>query len=590
MRKLLMLGGAAGLIVGAGLLAVGLAGVGDRPAKLTWRDPEIRSALMTFAYKVYGNPKVEFGRHYLSKLVFKNAGDHPVTDFSISYKIDDYIPWTDPEAFHEIPAGYTVVKLFHPKLPASITKIRNATNATFRFKILWKEEGRQREESFSRDLMLRGVNELIGSDMSAAEARSWFDTESAAPFSVCMVTPNDPVVNLYTSEITRLAGGTTAGIVGGGKEIVRLCRTIYDYMMATELRYTGDSGVPADFDNVSTYVQTVRMPRDVIQNNQGLCIELAILWSSILDHLGLDATMIFVPGHVFVIAYSDNLNIPFERGLPIECTAITLRAVEDSLVGLGIRKEKTGDPATFDEAVEMAGKEWEIASERTGKFIKVPVKALQRAGYVAPELADVDMDKLTETLRKRLPAAGAPVPARVTPAAEAPPRRAPATGTPAPAPVPPTPAPPTPTPTRLTTWQHPQGLMSVSFPADFVSQLQPGFAPGFMLLSVGNPVTTVSAEVMHVTGTQDPAQAVDYVSRVFAQMGGRIQVTGSAPMANGTVVINGMTIAATGTARWTCLARPVPGGVLLVSAGSGAAVWAAQNAAVQAILASVRFQ
>jgi hypothetical protein len=584
MRRLLMIGGAAGLMVGGGLLAVGLARVGDRPAKLTWRDPEIRSALMTLAYKVYGNPKVEFGRHYLSKLVFTNTGDHPVTDFSISYKIDDYIPWTDPEQYHEIPAGFTVVKRFHPKLPPSVTKIRNATNATFRFKITWKEEGRQREESFARDVLLRGVNELVGSDMSAAESRSWFDTESAAPFSICMVTPNDPAVALYTSEITRLAGGTTAGIAGGGKEVVRICRTIYDYMTATELRYTGDSGVPAEFDNISTYVQTVRMPRDVIQTNQGLCIELAILWSSILDHLGLDATMIFIPGHVFVIAYSDRLNIPFDRGLPIECTAITTRAVEDSLVALGIREEKTGAAVTFDEAVEMAGKEWQIASERTGKFIKVPVKALQLAGYVAPELADVDMDKLTETLRQRLPAgAGAPVPARAQPAAEAAPARRPAAGTPAPERAPAAPG-------GLTTWRHPQGLMSMSFPSDFVSQLQPGASPGFMLLAVGNPVTTVSAEVMQIMGTQDPAQAVNYVSGVFAQMGGRLQVTGSTPMANGTMLINGMTYAAAGTARWTCLAKPVPGGVLLVSAGSNAAAWAAQSAAIQSILSSVRFQ
>jgi hypothetical protein len=258
--------------------------------------------------------------------------------------------------------------------------------------------------------------------------------------------------------------------------------------------------------------------------------------------------------------------------------------VEDSLVALGIREEKTGAAVTFDEAVEMAGKEWEIASERTGKFITVPVKALQLAGYVAPELADVDMDKLTETLRQRLPAgAAAPVPARAQPAAAVAPARRPAAGTPGPERAPAAPG-------GLTTWQHPQGLMSLSFPSDFVSQLQPGASPGFMLLAVGNPVTTVSAEVMQIMGTQDPGQAVNYVSGVFAQMGGRLQVTGSTPMANGTMLINGMTYAAAGTARWTCLAKPVPGGVLLVSAGANAAAWAAQNAAIQSILSSVRFQ
>jgi hypothetical protein len=193
------------------------------------------------------------------------------------------------------------------------------------------------------------------------------------------------------------------------------------------------------------------------------------------------------------------------------------------------------------------------------------------------------MDKLTETLRKRLPAGAAAEPARAPQETAAALRRLPAAGTPATERVPVT-------STGLTTWQHPQGLVSLSFPADFVSQLQPGAAPGFMLLSVGNPVTTVSAEVMHVTGTQDPAQAINYVSRVFAQMGAMIQVTGSTPMANGTVMINGVTSAAAGSARWTCLARPVPGGVLLVSAGSSAAVWPVQSAAVQAILSSVRFK
>lgn len=265
-KKLLIIGGAVGLIAGGLLLTAGLARVGERPAKLTWRDPESRFALMTFGYKVYGNPKVQFGRHYLSKLVFKNAGEHPITDFSISYKLDDYIAWTDPEELHEIPPGFNLVALYYPKLPAQVTKIRNATNATFRIKVLWKEEGRQHEESFARDIVLRGVNEISYCDLPESELRtpntvlSWLDCFNASEFAVAMVTPNDPVVNLYTSEITRLAGGTIAGTgEGGAREIGRLCRITYEYMKATELRYTGDSGVPANFDNIGASVQTVRL-------------------------------------------------------------------------------------------------------------------------------------------------------------------------------------------------------------------------------------------------------------------------------------------------------------------------------------------
>ena len=49
MNKLYVGGGAAALVIGVILLVAGLAKVGESPAKLTWRDPEVKSALMTFA-------------------------------------------------------------------------------------------------------------------------------------------------------------------------------------------------------------------------------------------------------------------------------------------------------------------------------------------------------------------------------------------------------------------------------------------------------------------------------------------------------------------------------------------------------------
>jgi hypothetical protein len=63
MNKTLFVGGGIALVIGLGLLVAGLFKVGERPAKLTWRDPELKSALLTFGYKAYALPKVQFGRH-----------------------------------------------------------------------------------------------------------------------------------------------------------------------------------------------------------------------------------------------------------------------------------------------------------------------------------------------------------------------------------------------------------------------------------------------------------------------------------------------------------------------------------------------
>ena len=70
-----------------------------------------------------------------------------------------------------------------------------------------------------------------------------------------------------------------------------------------------------------TLVQTVRLPRDVITSNNGLCIELAILWASILDQLGCQTCIVMRPGHAFTIVQAG------DKYFPVECTAITPKAV-----------------------------------------------------------------------------------------------------------------------------------------------------------------------------------------------------------------------------------------------------------------------
>lgn len=563
MNKLYVGGGAAALVIGVILLVAGLAKVGESPAKLTWRDPEVKSALMTFGYKVYASPKVQFGRHYLSKIVFKNEGEHPITNFSISYKVDEYVPWTEPEVIHQVPGGFTWTELYYPKLPSSVSKIRNATHASLQVRFRWTEEGRQREETFSRDIILRGVNELAYCDLPQAEVQSWFDAFNASAFSMAMVTPNDPVVHLYTSEITKQAGGTTAGIAGGAQEVARLCANTYNYMMRSGLRYTGDAGVPTNYDNISTIVQNVRLPRDVIINNQGLCIELTLLWASLLEHMGVRTAMILIPGHAFVVAYSPDQGMPISQGIPIECTAITPRAV-------GRNAE-----VSFDEAVKMGSESLQRA-QQDGRIMILPIQDIQAMGFTPPELPDVDTDKLGETLAKRI---NRPAPA----VAYAPAVSGGGGGNIAPAPMPAPVIPP-----GFSPWRHPQGYVSLAFPSDFV-QLAPPGAFGVVVLSVGNPATSAEVDVMQVPGAQNVQQALNHVVGVFSKVGSRVQVNGSSAGENGATYFNGITTSANGTARWVCLAKPVQGGVVLVSTGANPNAWASQNGLLQSILSTVRF-
>src|SRR5438132_2804123 len=146
MKKLLRI--SAAVLSLAGLACIGLfffkgAGAG----KVSWDDPIVRKSIMSFAYKIYGDPAVENGRFFLSKIVFHNDGTGPVHDLSVSYQIPDYVSWTTPQTYPEIPAGQTVVQLYYPQLPAKVTQLSSQTNATLETRIRWADKpGEMREE------------------------------------------------------------------------------------------------------------------------------------------------------------------------------------------------------------------------------------------------------------------------------------------------------------------------------------------------------------------------------------------------------------------------------------------------------------
>src|SRR5437016_2392061 len=106
MKKILQVFAAVFALAGVGCLGMFFFKGGGN-GKLVWDDPPVtyRKSLMTFAYKIYGDPSVENGRFFLSKIVFHNDGTGPVHDLSVSYQIPDYVPWTTPVTQSELPAG-----------------------------------------------------------------------------------------------------------------------------------------------------------------------------------------------------------------------------------------------------------------------------------------------------------------------------------------------------------------------------------------------------------------------------------------------------------------------------------------------------
>lgn len=80
---------------------------------------------------------------------------------------------------------------------------------------------------------------------------------------------------------------------------MRFLAGIYQATLMTHMVYSGTKGVPSSLDDVQSFSQQNRLPREVITGNTGLCLELSILYASILSHAGIDPLIFLIPGHAY---------------------------------------------------------------------------------------------------------------------------------------------------------------------------------------------------------------------------------------------------------------------------------------------------
>ena len=508
---------------------------GASPGKLAWEPPIVRKALMSFAYKVYANPEVAEGRYFLSKAVLKNTGAGPIRDLAVSYQVPDYIPWTTPEVTDALPAGSTLVKVFYPKFPDKVSRLANQTTATLEIKLQWRERegGPLKEEVLRDNFTLFGVNEVQFGDTPAEDRATWYDVYSLAPFVVCMVTPNDPVVKEYAAAITERMGGSMAGASQKVEDVIELMKATYDYMVATGMRYAGAKGLPETIGGENQEVQTVRLPRDVILSNNGLCIELAILWASIMDQLGCESYIVMVEGHAFTVVMVQG------QPVPIECTAITPKAVGEE------------NPVPFKEAYKMAVKEFQQAE------LKIPlsVRQLQLAGYASPELPDIDIDKIKKIIADR----GNAVPHRD--------------------PVPPHPV--------AAQYIHPRGLISFDYPQNWqIGQPAPQIGNTFY---AGDMNSKASVQLYEVPNVNDPRTAMNMIVQAIGRRGAQVSVTDTQAQGN-VYFFQGNTAGPGGYFQWFGVFRAVPGGVIGITLGCPQANFEGNRALFNQIIGTVHFK
>lgn len=377
-RTLRLILGCIAMLVGLGLMVGWFA---SRPGRgeltsMLYTKPSV----MTVAYKAYGNPQAANGKYWLSKIVLENTGKGPLRDVKVSYQIPDYIQWTSPDQVPELMPGQSAVFVWYPKFPASVTKLRSKTPASLEVKFEYNDGSQNQSRIEKREFALRGVTEFEFTSLPASEIVSYYDLYDNQELAAAYVTDEDPAVKTYYTKISEASGGIN--IISGQRELVQLAKSIYDFMVSTGMTYSGAKGVPESIGDSRSFVQSMRLPRDVIYGNSGLCVELAYLWASLGQSAGAKPYLVFIPGHCFVILESTD-----GTQLPVECTMIG--------GGAGGNLEAAG---TFDQAVESAGKTLQQVMQQGQPITILDVQQYQGEGIRPPELEEINRPELVRFL------------------------------------------------------------------------------------------------------------------------------------------------------------------------------------------------
>jgi hypothetical protein len=157
---------------------------------------------------------------------------------------------------------------------------------------------------------------------------------------VAMVTPTDTSVEQL---IRSAANYDPSGAMTSGYDSAQDANgTVFQRLADIWAAETNDYkltyiSTPITFASNSS--QRIRLPGEVLDTNSGNCIELTLLYASVVEALGMQSSIVIIPGHAYIAVREDNANDYYYF-------------IETTMIGA----------ATFTDAVKTGLSEWNDAA------------------------------------------------------------------------------------------------------------------------------------------------------------------------------------------------------------------------------------
>ena len=405
--------------------------------------------------------------------------------------------------------------------------------------------GKVKKESFSFNMM--GRNQFVYTDIPPDEVTSYPDLMHNTQLLPCLVTPEDPIVKYYTAQVQqKLMHGEDASVSGKPEDAVKFLMGLYQATLQSHMVYSGTEGIPQKLGDVSSTVQSARLPREVITGNTGLCIELSLMYASVLKAAGLHPIIFLIPGHAYPGILVNNL------WYAIEATGVN---------GAGL-----GGVLSASDAYSLGMKNLQafVQARQQGdtRYLVIDVNDLEGKGVVPMELSDDDyLRKKIDDIANSFGGSSVATGSNATTTARSAPRRS-----------------------SSVSMDSYTGLINFSYPANWRRADYPVQNLRILVSQlVASDQTSIS--VWNVPRVSTPDQAAYAIRTQLANFGQYIQYQ-KTNQANGYTLYQGITTAGGIQRRWEGVFRSGGSGIVGITMGSPN--FAAKSSLFNSIISTVK--
>ncbi len=233
-----------------------------------------------------------------------------------------------------VPAGETVELHQNPLLnPEAIDRLASQKPAEFHIRATYLQNGEEK-------VLIDNTHKI---QLFARRDFVWIDgftTQEEYELWAAWATPTDPEVEAL---LRKAANYHPSGQITSGYDSVLLDKngSVWKRLEAIWEAEANDYRLTY-ISTMTTFapgaVQRMRMPAEVLQQSSGNCVELAILFASAAEAVGLEAAIVRIPGHAWVAIRTDQVNAMYYH-------------VETTLIG----------QTSFSKAVSVGAQGWNNA-------------------------------------------------------------------------------------------------------------------------------------------------------------------------------------------------------------------------------------